>query len=252
MAYQSLANLYDLFMNDAPYDEWVAFTEKVFQQSNKQIQAVADLGCGTGEITIRLAQKNYRMIGVDYSEEMLAVAAHKANELKTPIQWVHQNLKQLEGITDLDAAVSYCDVINYLTDKNELNMVFQRVWNSLKEGGLFVFDVHSMDYVTKYLINQTFTDVTEESSYIWFCLEGENPGEMYHELTFFQAVGDYYKRLEEFHHQRTYPPECYEALLTDAGFTNIQVYTDFSVDPQRSLAEAERIFFVAEKGPERK
>ena len=31
-----------------------------------------DLGCGTGDLTLMLAQSGYDMIGVDRSEEMLA------------------------------------------------------------------------------------------------------------------------------------------------------------------------------------
>lgn len=252
MAYQTLANVYDHFMNDAPYDEWTAFTLEIFKKANKPIQFVADLGCGTGEITIQLANKGYTMIGIDYSEEMLAIAQQKASVQKASIQWLHQDLKQMEGLTELDCAISYCDVMNYITEEEELLNVFSRVATSLKNNGLFIFDAHSIDYAKNGLMNQTFADVTDESSYIWFCMEGDRPGEMYHDLTFFQASGDLYERLEEVHHQRTLPTSDYVNLLERAGFFNIKIYADFSVNASQSLKGAERIFFVAEKRPEKR
>ena len=36
---------------------------------------LADLGCGTGELTLMLTQAGYDMIGIDQSEEMLCVGA---------------------------------------------------------------------------------------------------------------------------------------------------------------------------------
>ena len=41
----------------------------------------ADLGCGTGELTLMLTQSGYDMIGIDQSEEMLCVVRDKAEQL---------------------------------------------------------------------------------------------------------------------------------------------------------------------------
>ncbi|MBM7597902.1 SAM-dependent methyltransferase [Virgibacillus halotolerans] len=250
MAYKQMASLYDQLMADAPCDAWVAFTLEAFRRSGKQITQVADLGCGTGEITKRLAKAGYTMRGVDYSADMLAHADRKANEEKLDIQWLCQDLTELEGLENLDAAVSYCDVINYIVSEDELAAVFGRVAGSLKVGGLFIFDVHALFHVQEHLINQTFADVTDEASYIWFCAEGDHPGEMYHDLTFFALNGTNYEKFTEFHQQRTYSIAFYQQLLKDAGFDNIRVYADFSFDAENIDEEAERIFFVTEKRSE--
>ena len=42
---------------------------------------LADLGCGTGELTLMLTQAGYDMIGIDQSEEMLCVVRDKAEQL---------------------------------------------------------------------------------------------------------------------------------------------------------------------------
>ncbi|RDW21740.1 class I SAM-dependent DNA methyltransferase [Oceanobacillus chungangensis] len=247
MAYQQMAFVYDKLMSDAPYDSWINFTMKVIQNSGKQVKEIADLGCGTGEITTKLAERGYVMTGVDYSSDMLAYAEHKASERNVSIQWLHQDLKELEGLANLDAAISYCDVMNYITAEDDIKQVFVRIADSLKAGGLFMFDVHSLQHVEQNYVNQTFADVTDDASYIWFCSEGDEPGEMFHELTFFSLDGDRYTRFDEYHHQRTYSVNFYKKLLEAAGFENINIYADFSLKEENINDQSERIFFIAEK-----
>ncbi|SET61952.1 Methyltransferase domain-containing protein [Oceanobacillus limi] len=249
MSYQQMALLYDKLMEDAPYDAWVTFTESILQQFGIKDAHIADLGCGTGEITYRLASKGYHMVGVDYSADMLAIAEQKVSKLNLPIHWLNQDLKDLHGLDQMDAAISYCDVMNYITETDELEAVFHHVANSLKPGGLFIFDVHSLHHVQDNLINQTFADVTEEASYIWDCSEGDYPGEMYHDITFFMLdEGNKYTRFDETHHQRTYSVSIYEQLLKKSGFININFYSDFSLENQYLEEKVERIFIIGEKG----
>lgn len=245
MAYQQMAHFYDRLMAHAPYDDWLAFTLEAFRESCKKVETIADLGCGTGEITVMLAKAGFSATGVDYAEDMLAVAAHKAEQVA--IQWVCQDWRKLHGLPQMDAAVSYCDVVNYLTTEEELYQAFQHTADLLKPGGLFIFDVHSLSHVYNNLQDETFADVNDDASYIWFCSAGEEPGELHHELTFFARNGDKYERFDEYHHQRTYPIEFFLQLLTETGFENVKVCADFSLKNEISAEEAERIFFIAEK-----
>ncbi|GGB28880.1 methyltransferase [Lentibacillus populi] len=248
MAYRQMANFYDQLMDDAPYDKWLELTIDVFQQSGKTIRYVADLGCGTGRITTGLAKLGYNMTGVDSSEEMLSYAQQHAISEGTEILWIHQDLRELEGINGMDAVISYCDVINYITTEKELRTVFRHTAKVLQAGGLFLFDVHSLYHVQNDLANMTFSEVDEDVSYIWFCTPGEVEGEMHHDLTFFVAdANDKYIRFDEYHHQRTFPIDVYKKLLHEAGFEIRNIYGDFSVKQDSIEENTERIFFIAEK-----
>lgn len=246
-----MAFLYDQLMKEAPYDQWLAFTQAMIRKSGKSIESIADLGCGTGEITIKLASEGYQLFGVDYSAEMLTYAEQKARTKNVQVNWLHQDLRELQGLTNLDAVISYCDVINYITSESELRNVFQRIARSLKVGGLLMFDIHSVDYVTNHLINHSFTEVRDDMAYIWECIEGENHGEMFHDLTFFIREDEKYHRMNEYHHQYTYPIEVYKSILTEAGFENPVLYSDFSIENEKRSKKAERIFFVTEKKAEK-
>ncbi len=138
MSYEQMAYYYDVLMAEAPYDEWKSFTEAMIAQAGKPVSSIIDLGCGTGQITTRLARAGYKMTGVDYSSDMLAVAQERAETEKLPVQFIQQDLQMLEGLHGYDAAVSYCDVMNYIIEEDELRIVFQCVAASLKPGGLFI------------------------------------------------------------------------------------------------------------------
>lgn len=245
MAYERMADLYDIFMNDAPYDKWVKFTASLL--GNKAI-TLADLGCGTGELTLRLAQKFDQVIGIDSAPEMLAYAEQKSRLADVSVQWVCQDIRSLDGFCNLGAAVSFCDVINYITSESELIQAFQQINNALSPGGIFLFDIHSIDFIRNYYLDQTFADVTDNAAYIWFCSEGEHSGEMYHDLTFFvkNKEGNY-KRFHEVHYQRTFSVDFYKKILDRVGFENINIYGDFSIIENSVTENTSRIFFSAEK-----
>lgn len=248
MAYSKLALVYDDLMQDAPYEKWIDFTIQRFNEANKDITTIADLGCGTGEITIRLAQEGYQLYGVDLSSEMLTIAEQKATKENINISWINQDMRTLSGL-QVDAVISYCDAINYLTTLDDLKDTFTKVWESLQTGGIFIFDIHGLNYVENAMVNQTFTHVANHVSYIWDCFPGENSGEMYHEITFFVSdEHDKYSRFDEHHHQRTHPLSVYQQLLQNIGFTNLQFYGDFSSNQPFSEDSADRILIVAIKG----
>lgn len=74
MIYQGFAGVYDELMTHAPYDEWVQW----IRQNIKPNAAIIDVGCGTGEISLRLAEKGHAVTGIDLSEEIFGFRAAKS------------------------------------------------------------------------------------------------------------------------------------------------------------------------------
>lgn len=248
-SYQHFAQIYDELMVHAPYDEWVRFTQKILEKNQKKVKEIVDLGCGTAEIALRLVSEGYRVIGVDQSTEMLAVAHEKVLKAGTHLTLIQQDIRQLEGFQEVELFISYCDVMNYITNKNDLQAVFSNVYASLAKEGLFIFDIHSLAYVKRQLLHHTFADMTDELGYIWHCLPGNDEGEMYHQMTFFQqsASADQYIRFDETHHQQTFELEQYKQLLKSCGFTKITFYSDFMIENDFSEKNSDRIFILAQK-----
>lgn len=247
MAYSDMAYVYDIFMGEAPYDEWLGFTKLLIEKHGINTKTILDLGSGTGEMSIRLAKEGYEITGVDYSSDMLSVADAKARQSKVDIKWLQQDLKMLTVLEKADLAVSYFDVINYITEKAELKLVFENVVKALKPGGAFMFDIHSILQVESFYKDSTFTTLNDHAAYIWYCFAGEERGEMYHDITFFVKNGEMYRRFSEYHHQRTYSLAYYEKLLKDSGFQNIFFYGEPTVESENDTENSPRIFILAEK-----
>ena len=70
-AYTKFAQVYDLFMDDIPYEAWGTYLTGLLQEHGIASGLILDLGCGTGTMTEFLANAGYDMIGIDASEEML-------------------------------------------------------------------------------------------------------------------------------------------------------------------------------------
>jgi SAM-dependent methyltransferase len=73
------ADAYDILYRDKDYAAECDLIERLFQTyGDGSIASVLDLGCGTGNHSLPLAQRGYEVVGVDRSASMLALARGKA------------------------------------------------------------------------------------------------------------------------------------------------------------------------------
>ena len=70
-SYENFARVYDLFMDNIPYEEWCGYLTGLLQEYGVTEGLVLELGCGTGNMTRLLANRGYDMIGVDNAPDML-------------------------------------------------------------------------------------------------------------------------------------------------------------------------------------
>ena len=192
-AYSSFAEVYDLFQDNIPYEEWCEYLAGLLQEYGVQDGIVLDLGCGTGTVTELLAERGYDMIGVDNAEEMLGIAMRKKaariiakeeamaeagedvsgaaeihdRDRRDSILYLCQDMREFELYGTVAAAVSICDSMNYITDLEDLTQVFRLVNNYLDPNGVFIFDMNTPYKYEELLADNTFAEVRDESSFIW-------------------------------------------------------------------------------------
>ena len=243
-AYTSFASVYDLFMDNVPYEEWCAFLCKILAQHGITEGPVLDLGCGTGKMTRLMSEQGYDMTGIDNAAEMLQIAAMEPGEV--PILYLLQDMQDLELDGCVRAVYSVCDCVNYVLDEEELQQAFSRVHEYLEEDGAFIFDVNTSYKYTKLLAENTFAESRDEGSFIWDNYYDEEERINEYDLTLFIPEGDeLYRRYTETHYQRNYETETLLKLLKNAGFTDICVYDDYTDAPLCEMSE--RAVFVAKK-----
>ena len=70
-AYTSFAQVYDLFMDNVPYEQWSAFLCRILKKYGIEDGPILDLGCGTGKLTRLMAKAGYDMTGGDASDRIV-------------------------------------------------------------------------------------------------------------------------------------------------------------------------------------
>ena len=214
--YESFARVYDTFMDNVPYDQWAEDYRRIMKEHGIQDGIVLDLGCGTGSLTLRLAEKGYDMIGVDYSMDMLEIAREKSEG--KDILYLEQDMREFELYGTVGAVLCVCDSINYILEPEEVEEVFSLVDNYLDPQGLFIFDFNT-DYKYREIIGErVIAEDRENMSFIWDNYYDEESRINEYALSIFvQEKDDLYRKYQELHYQRGYSLEEMKEYLEKAG-----------------------------------
>ena len=248
-AYTGFAAVYDIFMDNVPYEEWGEYIHSLLKDRGIEDGILLDLGCGTGTMTEKLADYGYDMIGVDNSEDMLELAMEKRMESGKDILYLLQDMREFELYGTVRAIVSVCDSVNYITEPEELEEVFRLVNNYLDPKGVFLFDFNTVYKYKEVMGDTVIAEDRGECSFIWdnFYYEEERINE--YDLTLFiqeeQEDGseDLYRRYQETHYQRGYTLEEMKELVERSGLVFEAAYD--AVTHEASTEKSERIYIVA-------
>ncbi len=245
--YEALAASYDGLTRDIPYEKYLRFFKTLLRRHGVTATTVLDLACGTGSLSVLLAKHGYEVLGVDRSEEMLTVAAEKAMELEENQPFfVAQPMQRLKIPEPVDACVCALDSINYVTKPQDVQKAFRRVYESLRPGGLFVFDINT-PYKLESLDGQVFLDETEDSYCVWRAVYDKRHSLCRYGMDLFQQANDgLWERSFEEHVERAYTPAELSQWLTDAGFAQVERFANLRLEAPE--VDELRIFFAAKKG----
>ena len=140
--FEIYADFYDSLYEAKNYQQECNFVKSVFEMySEKKVNSILDLGCGTGSHALPFADMGYAVTGVDISENMLEIARKKASDQKKRVAFVQQDIRHLKLSQKYDVAVAMFAVMGYQTTNQDFEDTLTSVNRHLNSGGLFVFDV---------------------------------------------------------------------------------------------------------------
>lgn len=131
------------------YDQWYAtkmgrFVDAVetacaFELfTPEQGQSILDVGCGTGNFSVKLAEKGAFVTGIDVSEDMLEIAREKSGDL--PITFKHMDLYELDFQDNTFDAVFSMAAFEFV---KEPERALSELFRVLKPGGkLLIGTIH--------------------------------------------------------------------------------------------------------------
>ena len=255
-SYDAFAGVYDALMDNIPYDEWVSYICALLHSCGIDKGLICELGCGTGNVTERLFQKGFDMIGIDNAPQMLELAEKKKEAAQSDSLYLCQDMREFELYGTVDAVISVCDSINYILNPDELLSVFRLVNNYLETDGIFVFDFHTKHYYKNVVADATIAEDREDISFIWdnYYDDETDINELY--LSLFLPVSaeeagisvaslqnvPLYRKFEEQHLQRGYTLEEMQALVEKSGLIPLHAYDAFTEED--ASEQSERICMV--------
>ncbi|MEG1742830.1 MAG: class I SAM-dependent methyltransferase [Clostridia bacterium] len=216
-----LSKKYDIY-NSADFDEYAKFLTNLFIESSLDVHEVLDLGCGTGEISLRLSHAGYDMICVDISDDML-------NEFKQKIKsenilLLQQDMCALDLFGTVQAAFSTFDCLNYLKTDDDLKRTLTSVSLFLEKDGLFIFDINTIFAYSQVYGTNSYVYEDGDDMLIWQNNFNKKTKKCYFDLTFFDRDGDRYRRLDETQVQTYFSPKTIEKILKECGFEVLFMY----------------------------
>jgi SAM-dependent methyltransferase len=141
--YENSAWLYDLDVNvnpknDVLNDDIPFFTEYAKQQQGE----ILELACGTGRVSIRLAEAGFSVTGLDLSEQMLGIFREKLSaKPELDIKIVHSNMADFKLDRKFAMIIVPFRAFQALTDDDDIENALTCVREHLADDGIFIVNV---------------------------------------------------------------------------------------------------------------
>lgn len=242
-SYQNFAKFYDLLTKNVGYKEKAQFIKKVLSDNCVDSGILVDLACGTGSMSLLMANYGYDVIGVDMSAEMLSEAMQKSCEENKNILFLCQMIQNLDLYGTVDAAICVLDSLNHIEKVDDLNKAFERVSLFLNPNGIFIFDLNTRYKHEQILANNTFVYDCDDVYCVWQNSSLKNRVNI--SLDFFEREDHVYYKSEENFSEYTYDDEVIREILNKNGLEIVNCYDDYSfLNPNE---KTQRIVYVTKK-----
>jgi SAM-dependent methyltransferase len=224
-------------MRHVNYKQWARYLSRAFGKAGIPVERVLDVSCGTGKLAVELVGLGYRMAAFDGAFEMVVQARENVMR-KLPV-W-HASMLNFRLREQFDAVISTYDSYNYSLERADCARFLDCAADSLKSGGLLVFDVcterNSKRYFSDYVEKGGVPEISYQRRSSFSEREKIQTNEF---LIKWRYRAEWYK---EIHLQRIYKLAEITDLISDFPFQTVGVYEGFTFRP--GSEKSDRVHFV--------
>jgi SAM-dependent methyltransferase len=243
-AYDPFAWIYNQHWGNSFLPVILPIIDNLILSKIKKNTRILDLCCGTGQLSQKLSALGYRITGVDGSSAMLKYARENA----PGVEFFQKDARDFKLPHKYHAVVSVFDSLNHLMTLRDLTLVFQRVQDVLRDGGLFLCDLNTEPGYLYEWSGSHFTIVEDDH----VCVV-ENTYSPSRRIATFDATifrytdGNWYRHDVKLY-QKCHAPARIKSALKSVGFKDIEVFGfDLQSGLQPLTKEMRRAFFFCRK-----
>lgn len=203
---------------------------------------ILDLCCGQGRHTALLAQRGYRMTGLDLSGYLLEHARRRADEAGVQVEFHQGDMRKIPWTERFDAVINMFTAFGYFDDEAENQRVLHGVYRALKPGGKFLIEMMHRDRLAK-IFQAKDWERLDDGTIVWYQREFDPvTGINTQRTTMLRPDGQLHHRG---HTVRVYTPTELVAMLRQAELEPVSVLdgadlTPFTMDARRMMILAEK------------
>lgn len=247
MSYDIFSSVYDILTENVEYERISNKICSLLHKNGVDRGLLLDLGCGTGTLSFLLEQRGFDIIGVDASEDMLAVANEKKYEDNSSALFLCQKAEELDLFGTIQCAVSTLDTFNHIGNIEKIEKAISLVSLFMDMNGIFIFDMNTPYKHTKILGNNTFVYDMDEVYCVWQNSYDKASEKTDIDLDFFikNEDDDCFERYSESFSEYVYNINEIINIIKKCGFTLLATTDDYSDEPVCDTTE--RITFICKK-----
>jgi 2-polyprenyl-3-methyl-5-hydroxy-6-metoxy-1,4-benzoquinol methylase len=102
---------------------------------------ILEVACGSGRLTLPIAEQGLEIVGLDLSAPMLARARAKSTQRGVPVEWIHQDCRTMELGRTFKLIFSATNAMQHLTDGESIDTFLSAARRHLSNDGRLILDV---------------------------------------------------------------------------------------------------------------
>jgi SAM-dependent methyltransferase len=217
--------------DEARRERMLASERFYLEEARKSRGRVLELACGSGRLTIPMAQSGIEIMGVDLSASMLATARAKAQRAGVEVKFLEADMRSFDLPEKFSTILIPGNSLLHLFTPSDLIQCFACARRHLDPDGRLVFDISKWDLAmlardpaVRFPV-MTVNDVTIEETAAY-----DAAGQIRHIVWYFSKPGAADFRVIDYSLRVIFPQEL--LLLADAaGFRVEARYGEFTREP---------------------
>jgi SAM-dependent methyltransferase len=136
------AQLYEVYVPDWPGE--LDFYRQLMLHSPLKDSGVLEIACGTGRVTVRLAQQGVKMTGLDLSPDQLDMARYRSHGLAT-IEWVCGDMRTFDLGATFGFVIIPAHSFQFMNTPDDQMQCLTRIRRHLVSDGVLVIHLDHQD-----------------------------------------------------------------------------------------------------------